>query len=59
MVAKPKYDTGVDEFSYGILMIHMFSGQWPEPQVGPNRIEGGKLIPVTDPRLNDVRYSLK
>jgi hypothetical protein len=26
----------------------MFSGQWPEPQVGPNRIEEGKLIPVTE-----------
>jgi trichohyalin len=26
----------------------MFSGQWPEPQVGPSRIEGGKLIPVTE-----------
>ena len=36
MVAKPIYDTSVDEFSYGILMIHMFSGRWPEPQVGPN-----------------------
>jgi hypothetical protein len=29
-------------------MIHMFSGQWPEPQVGPSRIEGGKLVPVTE-----------
>ena len=48
MVASPKYDTSVDEFSYGIMMIHMFSGQWPEPQVGPSRIEGGKLIPVTE-----------
>ena len=36
MVANPKYDTSVDEFSYGIMMIHMFSGRWPEPQVGPN-----------------------
>ena len=48
MLANPKYDTSVDEFSYGIMMIHMFSGQWPEPQVGPSRIEGGKLIPVTE-----------
>ena len=48
MVANPKYDTSVDEFSYGIMMIHMFSGQWPEPQVGQTRIEGGKLIPVTE-----------
>ena len=48
MVANPKYDTSVDEFSYGIMMVHVFSGQWPEPQVGPSRIEGGKLIPVTE-----------
>ena len=48
MVANPVYDTSVDEFSYGIMMIHMFSGQWPEPQVGPIRIEEGKLIPVTE-----------
>ena len=34
MIANPKYDTSVDEFSYGILMIHMFSGKWPEPQIG-------------------------
>ena len=48
MVANPKYDTSVDEFSYGIMMIHMFSGQWPEPQIGQARIEGGRLIPVTE-----------
>ena len=49
MVANPKSDTSVDEFSYGIMMIHIFSGQWPEPQVGPNRTEpGGRLIPVTE-----------
>ena len=29
-------------------MIHMFSGQWSEPQVGQTRVEGGKLIPVTE-----------
>ena len=48
MVANPKYNTSVDEFSYGIMMIHMFSGQWPEPQIGPNQIEGGQLIPITE-----------
>ena len=48
MIANPKYDTSVDEFSYGILMIHIFSGQWPEPQVGPNRTERGRLIPVSE-----------
>ena len=55
MVANPKYDTSVDEFSYGIMMIHMFSGRWPEPQVGPNRTEpDGRLIPVTEAERREV-----
>ena len=28
---KPIYDTKVDVFSYGVLMVHLFSGQWPFP----------------------------
>ena len=48
MIANPKYDTSVDEFSYGILMIHVFSGRWPEPQEGQTRFEDGKLVPVTE-----------
>ena len=48
MVAKPKYDTGVDIFSYGIVMVHVLSGKWPAPQTGPNRFEGNKLIPVSE-----------
>ena len=49
MIANPKYDTSVDVFSYGILMIHIFSGRWPEPQVGPVCIEHGKqMIPVSE-----------
>ena len=28
-------------------MIHMFSGLWSAPQVGPSRIEG-RLIPITE-----------
>ena len=54
MVANPKYDTSVDKFSYGILMIHMFSGRWPEPQVGPNRMEEGRLIPVSEAERREV-----
>ena len=34
MIANPKYDTSVDQFSYDIMMIHMFSGRWPEPCTG-------------------------
>ena len=54
MVANPKYDTSVDEFSYGILMIHMFSGSWPEPQLGPVRIESGRMIPVSEAERREV-----
>ena len=48
MIVNPKYDTSLDVFSYGIMMIHMFSGKWPEPQVGQIRTEPGKLIPVSE-----------
>ena len=55
MVANPKYDTSVDEFSYGIMMIHMFSGRWPEPQVGQVRAEpGGRMIPVSEAERREV-----
>ena len=54
MKANPKYDTSVDEFSYGILMIHMFSGRWPEPQEGQTRFEDGKLVPVTEAVRREV-----
>ena len=55
MVAKPKYNTSVDEFSYGIMMIHMFSGRWPEPQVGQIRAEpGGRMIPVSEAERREV-----
>ena len=55
MVANPKYDTSVDEFSYGIMMIHIFSGQWPEPQVGQIRAKaGGRMIPVSEAERRKV-----
>ena len=55
MVANPNYNKSVDEFSYGIMMIHIFSGRWPEPQIGPNRTEtDGRLIPVTEAERREV-----
>ena len=49
MIVNPRYDTSVDEFSYGVLMIHVLSGQWPEPQVGQIRTEsGGRLVAVSE-----------
>ena len=55
MVASPKYDTSVDEFSYGIMMIHMFSGRWPEPQVGQIRAKpDGRMTPVSEAERREV-----
>ena len=59
MVANPVYDTSVDQFSYGVLMIHVLSGKWPEPQCSQIRMEAGKMIPVSEAGrreeyLNDI-----
>ena len=48
MTADPTYDTCIDIFSYGVLMIHMFSGKWPEPQCGQIRMDRGRMIPVSE-----------
>ena len=51
MVADPHYDTSVDVFSFGIMMIHTFTAEWPLPKIGPNRIDPAnpdRLIPVTE-----------
>ncbi|XP_064385614.1 uncharacterized protein LOC135334389 isoform X2 [Halichondria panicea] len=51
MVADPHYDTSVDLFSFGIMMIHTFTAEWPLPKIGPTRINPANpdiLIPVTE-----------
>ena len=48
MIANPTYDASIDEFSYGILMIHILCGKWPEPQCSQIRMEGGKMIPISE-----------
>ena len=37
MMEKPKYDTSIDEFAYGVVIIHIFSGEWPVPKRPPSR----------------------
>ena len=39
MVADPHYDVGVDEFSFGALMIHVFTAEWPAPKLGQTRVD--------------------
>ena len=53
MIARPKYNKSIDVFSFGVMMIHMFSGKWPEPQIGPTRTEAGRLIPVSEAERRD------
>ena len=48
MVAKPRYDTSIDNFSFGILMIRVLSGQSPQPEIGQTRKESGRLIAVSE-----------
>jgi hypothetical protein len=37
------------------MMIHMFSGQWPQPQVGQIRSEpDGRMTPVSEAERRDV-----
>lgn len=31
LLANPTYDKSIDIFSLGVMMIHIFSGQWPSP----------------------------
>ena len=54
MVANPKYNTSIDEFSYGVLVIHILSGRWPQPHVGQVKLEEGKLIPVSEAERREV-----
>ena len=54
MVANSKYSTSIDEFSYGILMIHVLSGRWPDPQVGLTRLESEKSIPIPEAKRRDI-----
>lgn len=56
LVANPKYDTTIDVYSYGILIIHILSGKWPIPhseavQVDPQN--PGLLIPVSEAERRD------
>ncbi len=50
MVARPKYTNKVDIFSYGVMMVHVLSGQWPIPGevFSPNSANPTQVIPVSE-----------
>ena len=37
MTKSPTYDTKIDDFSYGVLILHIFSGRWPIPGAAVKR----------------------
>ena len=56
MRANPRYDASIDEFSYGILMIHVLSGRWPLPLREPNYVNPenrAQLLAVSEAERRD------
>ena len=53
MLQNPVYDVGVDRFSYGIVMLHVLSGMWPEPHTQPICTIGNILEPVSEAARRD------
>ena len=45
LVLNARYNSKVDVFSFGVLMVHLFSGQWPFPTVAV------KVDPQDDSRM--------
>ena len=56
LVASPKYDKSIDIFSFGVMIIHIFSGKWPEPQEAQIRMDpdSDKMIPVSEAERREV-----
>ena len=54
MMDSPTYDTSIDVFSYGVMMIHVFSGKWPMPKEGQIRMDRGRMIPVSEAERREV-----
>ena len=44
----PEYSTEIDCFSFGVLMIHVFSGEWPIPDRPVRRDVSGKRVVLTE-----------
>ncbi len=50
LVSKPSYTSKIDNYSYGVLMIHVLCGRWPFPgdAFSPDPQNPGSLLPVTE-----------
>ncbi len=50
MTARPKYTNKVDIFSFGVMMVHVLSGQWPIPSevFRPDPANPNLIVPVSE-----------
>ena len=50
LTAKPKYNTKIDVYSYGVLIIHTLCGRWPFPEDAfrPDPQNPDTMIPITE-----------
>ena len=48
MIASPVYNSSVDTFSYGVMIIHIFSSKWPEPHLEQVCVKDGKMTPFSE-----------
>ena len=58
MLARPKYTSKVDIFSFGVLVVHILSGEWPMPSEAfaedPNDPNGVVLVTEFDRRCESI-----
>ena len=58
MLARPKYTSKVDMFSFGVLVVHILSGEWPMPSEGyaedPNNPNGVVLVTEFERRRESI-----
>lgn len=52
-VSSPVYDTDIDSFSFGVLILHALSGQWPNPK----QSEEERYTTMID-KINDKSHPL-
>ena len=44
LVSDPQYGTPLDMFSFGVLILHVVTGEWPSPHLPHNGTDNGKLV---------------
>ena len=58
MTRSPNYSTAVDVFSFGVLILHIFSGKLPEPRepVTPDPVNIDKLIAISEAQRREEYF---